>query len=39
MDGRVIRKEFGGGPVDKVYDSKESLVPVIQWHGGMGKQG
>jgi hypothetical protein len=39
MDGRVIGKGFGGGPVHEVYGSKESLVPVFQWHGGMGKHG
>jgi hypothetical protein len=39
MDGCVIGKEFGGGPIDKVYGSKESLIPLFQSHGGMGKQG
>jgi hypothetical protein len=39
MDRCVIGKEFGGSSVDEVYGSKESLIPVFQLHGGMGKQG
>jgi hypothetical protein len=29
VDGRVIGKEFGGGSVDEVNGSKESLIPLF----------
>jgi hypothetical protein len=38
VDESVIGKKFGGGAIDEIYNSEKSLIPVLQWHGGMGKK-